>query len=146
MYVLVGCNDISQKSYIMQRRLLMMLHSLIPSSDSQSLQPSHLDPVIGIQIPDPQRLALTTSLLRFLFLAIVIIQVQHRLADLRHRLHQLAHPARLEEKLLQPLVVWVCDKVCNLHGFDCRLAMQEEGCGLQDRKVRDDYFWNIGAL
>jgi hypothetical protein len=108
--------------------------------------PSHLDPVVRIQVPNPQRLALAAPLLGLLLLAFKLVEVQHRLADLGQRLHQLRHAARCEEQVLQPRTCRVGNQVGDLHGLDGCLAVQEERGCLQHGQVCDDDLRDVGAL
>lgn len=47
---------------------------------------------------------------------------------------------------MQPLVVNVSDKRGDFHGFDGRVAVEEEGSGLQDGEVSDYDFGDVGAF
>lgn len=76
----------------------------------------------------------------------MLVQLQHGLADLRKRGHQLAHPARLEEHVLQPLAVDVGDEGRDFHGSDGDVAVQQERGRLQDREVCDEYLGHVGAF
>ena len=108
--------------------------------------PSHLDPIIRIQVPNSQRLALTPPLFGLLLLALKLVEIQHRLADLGQRLHQLAHAACGEEQFRQPCVVRIGDQIGDLHGLDgCLAVQQERGC-LQHGQVRNDDLRDVGAL
>ena len=143
-----------QKYFIVSKLMPALSHPTTPENivqpfrvlDRQLYHTGHLDPVIRIQIPDPQRLALTAPLLSLLLLALKLIKIQHRLADLSQRLYQLAHAAGLEEQVLKPPVCRVGDQVGDLHGLDSGLAMQEKRGRLQHGQVCDDDLGDVSAL
>lgn len=71
---------------------------------------------------------------------------QHGLTHVRQCIHQLAHRARFDEEPLEPELILIGNEDGDVHCFVGEVALEEEGCGLEDGEVGEDDVGHVGFL